>query len=56
MKAAGLDAKYKLDPSCEAALQELYKDFVSNAISFGCSNAKRRQVGVLGVCVGGAGR
>lgn len=42
--------------SAEAALEELYDDIISNVLSFGCSNAKRRQVRGLqrgaGGCLG----
>ncbi|GAX83018.1 hypothetical protein CEUSTIGMA_g10445.t1 [Chlamydomonas eustigma] len=43
LKAAGLESKFKLDMSTEAVLEELYEEVIGNAISFGCSNAKRRK-------------
>ena len=46
MKATGLeDQGFKLDSATEASLMDIYEDFVSNALQFGCSNAKRRPGG-----------
>jgi two-component sensor histidine kinase len=50
LKAAGLESKFKLDMSTEAVLGELYEEVIGNAISFGCSNAKRRKVSPNFVC------
>ena len=44
LKVSGLASRFKLDAGAEKALQELYDEFLGNAISFGCSNAKRRKV------------
>jgi transcription initiation factor TFIID subunit 12 len=47
LKAAGLESKFKLGMSTEAVLGELYEEVIGNAISFGCSNAKRRKSSTL---------
>eukprot|EP00955_Chlamydomonas_euryale_P075210 362251-Chlamydomonas_euryale.AAC.3 len=44
LHATGLLGKFKLDSSADAAICELYDEIVSNALAFGCSNAKRRKV------------
>lgn len=46
MKATGLeDQGFKLDQTTEDCLMEIYDDFVTNALQFGCSNTKRRPGG-----------
>ena len=44
VRVARLAPKFKNDAGVEVALQLLYEDFIDNAISFGCNNAKRRKV------------
>ncbi|GIL84326.1 hypothetical protein Vretimale_15942 [Volvox reticuliferus] len=47
LRAVGMDRDYAVDPATEAALQEFYTEWISNAVALGCEAAKGRNSNVL---------
>ncbi|GIL62785.1 hypothetical protein Vafri_16962 [Volvox africanus] len=47
LRAAGMERDYVVDPATEAALQEFYTEWISNAVALGCEAAKGRNSNVL---------